>query len=101
MVQDKGNDFPKMALEKLVEARRTAIESIAKGGQLEKHLSLLTSAQAGIDVLKKEEAEISESFENKVTKVVPPAEAQVTKVVPPDEVHPYRPFKEQPHDNEN
>jgi hypothetical protein len=57
---------------------------------LEKHLSLLTSAQAGIDVLKKEEAEISESFENKVT-----------KVVPPEEVHPYRPFKEQPHDNEN
>jgi hypothetical protein len=52
-------------------------------------------------VLKKEKAEISESFENKVTKVVPPAEAQVTKVVPPDEVHPYRPFKEQPHDNEN
>jgi hypothetical protein len=50
-------------------------------------------------VLKKEKAEISESFENKVIKVVPTEEAQVTKVVPPEQAHPYRPFKEQPHDN--
>jgi nitrogen regulatory protein PII len=71
MAKDKGKDFQATALEKLVEARRTAIESIAKGhGKLKKHLSLLTDAQAGIDVLKKEKAEISKSFENKVTKVV-------------------------------
>jgi hypothetical protein len=52
MAQDKGKDFPKMALEKLVEARRKAVESLAQGhGQLERELRLLTDAQAGIDVL--------------------------------------------------
>jgi hypothetical protein len=77
MAQDKGEDFQTTALEKLVEVRRDAIESIAKGhGQLEKHISLLTSAQAGIDVLEKEKAEISKSFKNKMTKVVPPEEPQ-------------------------
>jgi hypothetical protein len=72
MAQNEGKDIQSMALEKLVEARRTAIESIAKGGplQLQKYLTLLTSAQAGIDLLKKKKAEISKSFKNKVTKVV-------------------------------
>ena len=83
MAQDKGKDFPKTALEKLVEARRRAIELIAKGhGKLEKHLSLLTSAQAGIDMLKKEKAEIYKSFKNKLTDVDPQAI--------------YRPFDESP-----
>jgi len=77
MAQDKGKDFPKMALEKLVEARRKAVESLAQGhGQLERELRLLTDAQAGIDVLNKAKAEISKSFKNKVTKVVSPEEPQ-------------------------
>ena len=79
MAQDKGKEIQNMALEKLVEARRTAIEAIAKGhGQLEKHLSLLTSTQAGIDVLKKAKAEISKSFKNKVTNVASSKEPQPT-----------------------
>jgi hypothetical protein len=77
MAHDKGKDIQSMALEKLVEIRREAVESIAKGhGQLEKHLSSLTSAQAGIDVLKKAKGEISKSFKNKVTKVAPSQEPQ-------------------------
>jgi hypothetical protein len=77
MAQDKSKDFPKMALEKLVEARRKAVESIALGrGELERELNLLTDAQAGIDVLKKAKGEISKSFKNKVTKVVSPKEPQ-------------------------
>jgi hypothetical protein len=77
MAQDKGKDFPKMALEKLVEARRKAVESIAEGqGQLERELRLLIDAQAGIDVLNKAKSAISKSFKNKVTKVVAPKEPQ-------------------------
>jgi hypothetical protein len=77
MAQDKGKDFPKMALEKLVEARRKAVESIALGhGQLERELRLLTDAQAGIDVLRKAKAEISKSF--KTTNVVSPKKPRPT-----------------------
>jgi hypothetical protein len=90
MAQHTGKDLQSMALEKLVEARREAVEAIAKGhGQLEKHLSVLTSAQAGIDVLKKAKAEITKSFKNKTTNVTAPKK--------PEQPYP-RPFGEYPED---
>jgi hypothetical protein len=89
MAQGKGKDLQSMALVNLVEARRTAVEAIAKGqGQLEKHLSVLTSAQAGIDVLKKAKAEIAKSFKNKTTNGTAPKKPE----------QPYRPLGEYPED---